>query len=137
MEGSWLALKRGVVSYHRRSNWVPKGSERDIALKPELIKKLKALPRIAGQPRVFLDWQNKPIPPRTFERGIQKLIRQTRIAPASLHDFRHTFASHLAMAGVPLPTIQQLLGHKDIQTVMIYAHLSPGHLHQSVAALLF
>jgi site-specific recombinase XerD len=65
------------------------------------------------------------------------LIHLCRIPPATLHDFRHTFASHLAMAGVPLPTLQKLLGHRDIQTVMIYAHLSPSHIHQSVEALPF
>ena len=87
--------------------------------------------------RVFRDRQDKPIPPRTFERGIRRLIRLARIPDATIHSFRHTFASHLAMAGVPLPTIQQLLGHRDIQTVMIYAHLSPSHVQQSVTALPF
>lgn len=135
LQWAQVDLKRGIVSYRRREGWVPKETEREIALKPELVKGIKALPRSATQPYVFLDSAGKSIPPRTFERAIQKLIGLTRIPHATLHDFRHTFASHLAMAGVPLPTIQQLLGHRDIQTVMIYAHLSPGHLHQSVAAL--
>ena len=45
----------------------------------------------------------------------------------TLHDLRHTFASHLAMEGVPIPIIQRLLEHSNIQTTMIYAHLSPDH----------
>lgn len=128
-------LKRGIVAYRRRDDWVPKGSEREIALKPELLAKLKILRQKSQIQHVFTDLDSQPIAPRTFERAIQKLIVISRIPRATLHDFRHTFASHLAMAGVPLPTIQQLLGHKDIQTVMIYAHLSPSHLHQSVSAL--
>ena len=137
LQWSAVDLKRGALSYRRREDWRPKGSEREIALRPELIDRLGKLPRSAEQPFVFLDREGKPIAPRTFERAIQRLIKLAEIPRATLHDFRHTFASHLAMAGVPLPTIQQLLGHKDIQTVMIYAHLSPQHLRDSVGALPF
>jgi integrase len=40
---------------------------------------------------------------------------------------RHTFASRLAMAGVDIPTITELMGHKRIQMSMPYAHLAPAH----------
>ena len=43
----------------------------------------------------------------------------------SLHTLRHTFASHLALQGVPIQQIGLLLGHKDLQTTLIYAHLLP------------
>jgi integrase len=43
------------------------------------------------------------------------------------HSLRHTFASWLAMAGEPILTIQKLMGHKDIQMTLRYAHLSPSH----------
>ena len=44
------------------------------------------------------------------------------------HTLRHTCASHLAMRGVDLPTLQLLMGHAAIITTMRYAHLSPDHV---------
>ena len=48
-----------------------------------------------------------------------------------LHDLRHTYGSWLAMAGVKLQVIKELMGHQDIKTTMIYAHLSQGHLEEA------
>ncbi len=48
-----------------------------------------------------------------------------------LHDLRHTYASHKAMAGVDLYTLKELLGHKDIKATQIYAHLSAEHLKKA------
>ena len=53
------------------------------------------------------------------------------------HLFRHTYGSHLAMAGVDLPSIKELMGHSNISTTMIYAHLQPEHLKKAVNKLPF
>jgi len=45
--------------------------------------------------------------------------------------------SGLVMSGVDLPTVQKLMGHSDIQTTMIYAHLAPDHLADAVEKLDF
>lgn len=45
----------------------------------------------------------------------------------SWHLFRHTFASRLVRAGVPIAKVSAWLGHSDIRTMMMYAHLAPGH----------
>ena len=63
------------------------------------------------------------------QAGIDDLTR--------VHTLRHTFASHLVMKGVDLPTVMKLMGHSDIQTTMIYAHLAPDHLAGAVNKLDF
>ncbi|MGH2360420.1 MAG: tyrosine-type recombinase/integrase [bacterium] len=67
-----------------------------------------------------------------LRRAFEPALRQAGIRQASWHTLRHTAASRRVMAGVDLLAVKELLGHRDIQTTMRYAHLSPGHLTQAV-----
>lgn len=51
------------------------------------------------------------------------------------HDLRHTFASRLAQAGVPILAIKQFLGHTTLAMAMRYAHLQEKNLREAVGVL--
>ena len=57
------------------------------------------------------------------------------MADFTFHDLRHTFASRLVMSGVDLPTVQALMGHKDISITPRYTHRSRVHKQRAVRAL--
>jgi integrase len=66
---------------------------------------------------------------------LEKACRGTKLLGTQLHCIRHTFASHLAMGGVPLKAIQDLLGHSSQVMTERYAHLSPHVLKEAVMSL--
>lgn len=61
--------------------------------------------------------------------------RRAGLSGVRPHDLRHTFASWLVMAGTPLRTVAELLGHKSLSMVMRYSHLSEDHQREHVASL--
>lgn len=65
----------------------------------------------------------------------KRAIKRAELRTFTRHDLRHTFASHLVQRGVSLQVVKELLGHADIATTMIYAHLAPQNLKDGVAAL--
>jgi site-specific recombinase XerD len=69
---------------------------------------------------------------RDWDRWFEGCVHDAGISDFRWHDLRHTFASRLAMAGVSLRTLAELLGHKTLAMVMRYAHLAPAHLRDAV-----
>lgn len=78
----------------------------------------------------------QPLSTRSIQKVFNRSVERAGIRkPSRLHTLRHSFATHLAEAGVALPYIQQLLGHTSLKTTSIYLHVTRKDLARIVSPL--
>lgn len=135
--GEQYALRWSDVDIEHHTLIVPesgKTGSRHIPLNDTAIKALKWMRRqTAGSPFVSPDRGAEE--QRDFRRWFKAACTDANVLNFTWHSIRHTFGSRLAMAGNDLRSIQELMGHKEIQTTLRYMHLSRGHLHSAVETL--
>lgn len=133
-KGEILGLKWDYIRFENRHIILPNTKNNTVRVVPmngPLIKALEELPRLSEY--VFGMAAGKHI--GDIKKGFTAACKRAGIENFRFHDLRHTYASHLAMRGVHMRALQELLGHKNIQMTQRYSHLSPEQLQGAVKLL--
>jgi integrase len=142
-QGSLFGLKWDDIDFFTRTMTI-----RPDNAKPE---KILQLPMNSVVVETFIAWkeQNAPVKDKALifpspvsgevmnnvKKSWGALLKEAKIENFRWHDMRHDFASQLAMKGVDLNTLRELMGHSDMKMTMRYAHLAPSVKLQAVELL--
>lgn len=139
LEWSDVDFGRKKITIRVKDNWQPKTSEREIPINNGLLELLqKHKENTKKGVYVFHNVKGDRIGKSTLRKRLMVLTKKCGFPDVTkLHSLRHTFASHLVMKGVDLPTVKKLMGHSKIETTMIYAHLADAHVDKAVEKLEF
>jgi len=135
MELTWdrVDFARGLITY---TNPDETGRRKGRATVP-MNKPLRAVletAKAAAMTEFVVEYARRQV--TTIKRGFAKAVADAGLEDVTPHVLRHTAASLMAEAGVPMIEIAAVLGHSDDRTTArIYAKLSPGHLRSAVDAL--
>lgn len=122
-----LSLKWKDLDYRIRTISIldtKNGESRELPMNDIVYRTLLAVKK-TDSPWVFCKKNGKRY--GNVRKAFEGARKRAGITDFRFHDLRHTFASHLVMAGVDLRTVQELLGHKSYEMTLRYAHLSPEH----------
>ena len=120
-----LDLKKAIAKLSETKN----GSPRYLPIIPPVLEQIQALPRPID-PNVCLFPREKDLY-KSFYSGFRKhwdaALEAAKIEDFRFHDLRHSTASYLTEAGVPLVTVAEILGHKTMAMVQRYSHVATSH----------
>jgi integrase/recombinase XerD len=128
-----IDLDTGIIKIQAKEGWTPKTYEREFILNKVCINLLKSIHRKDSEGYIF----KRPNGVRLDDKGLRRaLIKAAKLAGirnfTRVHDLRHTFNSIMQMNGVDAPTMTRILGHRDLETTMIYTHQTQRHLKDSI-----
>lgn len=130
-------FQASVLLVHGKGNkdrYVPFGSFAQDALK-DYLENGRALLMTKYQkkhPYVFVNHHGEQITPTGIEYVLNQLIKKSSLnAEIHPHMLRHTFATHLLNNGADMRTVQELLGHANLSTTQIYAHVTKESLQKN------
>jgi len=125
-------LKDGFLILHETKN----GERRRVPLSGLALELLREHAKVRRLDTALLfPSERNPQKPIDLRKAYANALRQAEITGFTWHDLRHCTASYLAMDGASLAEIAEVLGHKTLQMVKRYAHLSDGHVSNVVASM--
>ncbi len=115
-------LQRGLLTFHETKN----GERRSVPLVNHAADLIRALAKVRRLDTNLVFPGSGPRP-LSIGKMFNNVLDRAGIKDFHFHDLRHTAASYLAMNGATLAEVAEVLGHKTLQMVKRYAHLTEGH----------
>lgn len=131
--GEGLGLTAGDIDGQRLIVWVRDGKgakDRGVPLPRPLLARLRRYwkeerPHASSQVLFVPSDGPGPLHDSTLQKTFKAACQEVGLLkPATIHTLRHSYATHLLEAGVTLPTIQRVLGHKTLRTTELYMHVT-------------
>jgi integrase len=130
-----LDFDRRSIRIRNRGNFVVKGYKpRTIPMPADVFKIFNPLRKQMGY--VFVDTKEAPLSAQEVSRRFKRYARKSGLPDEfHFHSLRHSYASWMLMANVPISVVKELLGHSSIAVTEIYGHLSNDYLRESTSRL--
>jgi len=131
--GEILGLKWPDVDFRRRIITIlrTKGQKkREVPIGLGISRLLLKQKKHPDSPYIFCREDGRPI--GSFRKAFDRALKKAGIEDFTFHDLRHTFASHMVMRGVDLPTVKEIMGHASFKTTLRYAHLAQSHKRKAM-----
>ncbi len=128
-----ITVRHSQCEYTHKLSTTKSNRERHIPMDAEVYTMLFKQKCETGY--VFVGDRKQRFSGKQLSHRLKELCERVGLREIGWHTLRHTFASHLAMNGVPLNAVQALLGHSAITTTMRYAHLAPSELRNAIDTL--
>ncbi len=128
-------LKTGLMKIRPKEGWTPKSYSREFFLNEAALDVISKL-RNDSLSYVFADQSGHQLDNDALRNALIKVAKAAGFDDLTrVHDLRHTFNSLMQMNGVDPATMGKILGHKDIETTMIYTHQTQEHLKRSIGKI--
>lgn len=132
-----IDLDNGIIEIREKPFWSPKSYARIIPINNRVREILGALV-VKSQSKFVFTKNGSQIPVNRLRKKLLTLSKRVGLPHITrIHDLRHTFASNLLMAGVDIPTVSALMGHRSWNTTAIYSHQTRAHTKSAIEKISF